>query len=56
MHQFQFENHKPYYPQDFPWSYDGWQYNKLVGEANQIKAAKLPKVKFQSSSLKRIIQ
>ena len=43
MHQFQFENHKPYYPQDFPWSYDGWQYNKLVGEANQIKAAKLPK-------------
>ncbi|KAF6067070.1 Ribonucleases P/MRP protein subunit POP1 family protein [Candida albicans] len=43
MHQFQFENHKPYYPQDFPWSYDGWQYNKLVGEANQIKASKLPK-------------
>ena len=43
MHQFQFENHKPYYPQDYPWSYDGWQFNKLVGEANQLKAAKLPK-------------
>ena len=43
MIQFQFENHKLSFPEDYPWLFDGWAINELVGEANKLKNDKLPK-------------
>ncbi|RCK59015.1 Ribonucleases P/MRP protein subunit POP1 [Candida viswanathii] len=53
MIQFQFENQKQSFPEDYPWLKDGWALNTLVGEANQLKADKLPKSQVSVAQAER---
>ncbi|KAL6454504.1 POP1 Ribonucleases P/MRP protein subunit POP1 [Candida maltosa Xu316] len=55
LYQFQFENNKPTFPHDYPWLVDGWTHNDLIGEANNIKAGKLPKSQVSVQQAERKI-
>ncbi|CAK9436291.1 uncharacterized protein LODBEIA_P08490 [Lodderomyces beijingensis] len=50
-HQFQFEQMKPTFPHDFPWSRAGWIYNNVAGDVAQTKDSSKPKsqVSLQTS-------
>ncbi|KAI5967717.1 POP1 [Candida margitis] len=43
MYQFNFENHNPTYPYDYPWSDEGQKYNCMIGDLSRDTDAKKPK-------------